>query len=43
MEKCPNCGKILSADERAMGLCTVCKQNFPKESPSVLYDILLPK
>ena len=37
MEKCPNCGKILSDDERAMGLCTACKQNLPKESQSVLY------
>lgn len=38
MDKCPNCGKILSDDEKTMGECTVCKQKLPKEAIYTLYD-----
>lgn len=38
MDKCPNCGKLLSDDERSMGMCTVCKQELPKEAPRTLYE-----
>lgn len=38
MNKCPNCGKILSEDEKIIYKCTSCGEKFKPPSSNILVD-----